>query len=505
MSEATNSMDNNKVVALRPEELKEQEKKGIIYQISICLLVCFVVLGPSMGFGYSAIAIPPLTSLKTDDLRLTLSQANWFATASALGIPFGCVVSSFVMSRGRKLSLLAISGISLIGWLTIHFTSNYEQILAGRVISGVATGMASVPATVYIAEVSGPKWRSTMVTWTSVSIAVGILLVYVFGYFIQENWRTVALICSLFPVVSIVLTLTLIPESPMWLREKGRVDEAITVLKRFRGVPKDQLASPGLLQELQSRHQNRKKQNLWRHLTKRTSLVPFGITLSYFLFQQFSGIFVVIYYAVNITQEAGLKMDAYMGAVLIGLTRLFGSLLVAFVSRKFGRRLPTVVSGAGMTFFMGALALYLYMIELGYEFNDGGVIPVICVLMYIFVSTLGFLVLPFAMVGELFPAKVKDVLSGTTTCIAYIFSSITVKTYPDMLALMGKHGVFLFYALVSLVGTIFLGIFLPETKGKTLDEIQDLFSKKKKTRNGFVEVLVDDGKIMPMKTCSVET
>lgn len=290
----------------------------------------------------------------------------------------------------------------------------------------------------------------------------------------------VSLMCALFPLLAIALTLLVIPESPLWLRDQNRPDEALKILKKFRGVPQDDSAPTELLFELKPRPQ-KKNQNLLKHLLKRNAMVPFAIMLSYFFFQQFSGLFVVIYYAVDIIDEAGVKLDRNLGAVLIGLTRFVGSLLVAGVSRKYGRRIPSIISGVGMAVFMGGLSIYLFMKGNGYVIADGGVIPAVCILMYIFASTLGFLVIPFAMVGEVFPTKVKDILSGLTTCIGYIFSSITIKTYPDMLDTMGKHGVFLFFAVVSLIGTVFIVIFLPETKGKTLREIEDMFSKKKNT------------------------
>lgn len=91
------------------------------------------------------------------------------------------------MRRGRKVSLLVVSVVSLIGWLVIYFATNYEQVIVGRLISGLASGLASVPATVYTAEVATPKMRGTIVTWTSIAIALGILIVYIFGYFIQVN------------------------------------------------------------------------------------------------------------------------------------------------------------------------------------------------------------------------------------------------------------------------------------------------------------------------------
>ncbi|XP_012218357.2 facilitated trehalose transporter Tret1-2 homolog [Linepithema humile] len=462
------------------DEEKKWKRTGTIYQVLMGFCANMVVLGPAMGFGYSAVAEPAMKAPKTDDIQLDADQANWMATISALGTPIGCLLSSIVMSRGRKTTMFVTSLISLAGWVTIYMSNSYVQILIGRGISGISTGMASVPTTVYNAEIAGVKWRGTMVTWTSISIALGVLIVYIFGYIFKDDWRMVALMCALFPLLGIALILLVIPESPLWLRDQNRPVEALEIMKKFRGIPKDQPAPPEVLFELKPRPQ-KKNQNLLKHLAKRSSLVPFAIMLTYFLFQQFSGIFVVIYNAVDIMAKSGVQVDPYLGAVLIGVARLIASLLTAGVSRKFGRRIPSMISGIGMTIFMGALSLYIYMSENGTVMTDDGVVPVVCMIMYIFTSTLGYLVIPFAMVGEIFPSKVKDILSGLTVCIGYFFSAVTIKTYPDMLKSMGMHGVFLFFAAISLVGVVFVLFFLPETKGKTLREIEDMFSKKKRT------------------------
>lgn len=294
----------------------------------------------------------------------------------------------------------------------------------------------------------------------------------------KDDWRLVALMCAVFPVIAIALILLVIPESPLWLRDQNRPEEALEIMKRFRGIPKDQPAPAELLFELKPRPQ-KKNQNLLQHLVKRSSLVPFVIMLSYFFFQQFSGIFVVIYNAVEIMKESGIKLDPYIGAILIGASRFAVSLLTAGISRKYGRRIPSMISGVGMTIFIGGLSLYLFLAKNGTVMPDNGIIPVVCLMMYIFTSALGYLIIPFAMVGEIYPSKVKDILSNLTVAIGYIFSAITVKMYPDLLRLMKMQGVFLFFTIISFVGVIFILLFLPETKGKTLREIEDMFSKKK--------------------------
>ncbi|KAH0547490.1 facilitated trehalose transporter Tret1-2 homolog [Cotesia glomerata] len=478
-----------KIVAVSDEEIKKQQKRGVIYQMSMSLLANFTILGPAMSLGYSAVILPTLRSANSD-LPITEDQASWIAGSAAFGTPIGCMLSSLIMRRGRRLSLMVTSTFSLIGWVLIYMSTNYEKLVVGRIIAGIATGLASVPATVYTAEVADPLWRSVMVTWSSIAIALGILLVYVFGYFLQDNWRLLALICGLFPAISIIMMLLALPESPLWLRDKGRIDEARILMKKFRGLSKDNATTPAIEQELNNRPRisnnnnnnimiNSDKQSVFKYLTKKSSLKPFGIMIGYFFFQQFSGIFVVVFYAVDIIEEAGIQINGYFGAILIGITRLAGSIIVACASKKWGRRIPSIISGVGMTVFMGLLSVYLYLIDRGINIGDTGIIPAICILAYIFISTIGFLTLPFAMVGEIFPTKVKDILSGLTVCLAYIFSFIIVKCYPDMILVMGKHSVFIFFSLISLLGTVFVFLCLPETKGKTLREIDQLFSSKK--------------------------
>ncbi|XP_011255977.3 uncharacterized protein LOC105251128 [Camponotus floridanus] len=457
---------------------KKWKRNGVIYQILMSLCANVVEIGTMVSFGYNAVAEPVMITPKTDDLQLDAVQTNWIATASALSIPFGSLISSFVISRGRKIGMFVTSLISLTGWVTIYMSNSYEQILIGRIITGISTGMSVIAATLYVTEIAESKWRGTMAAWINISDNIAVLIVYIFGYIFKDNWRLIALMCALFPVVAIVLILLVVSESPLWLRDQNRSEEALEIMKKFRGIPKDQPAPAEVLLELKPRPQ-KKNQNLLKYLIKRSSLVPFVIMISYFFFQQFSGIFVVIYNAVEIMDKSGIRVDPYIGAILTGVARLIASLLTAGVSRKYGRRIPSMVSGIGMTISMSGLSLYLFLIENGTVISDNGIIPVVCMMLYVFTSTLGYLIIPYIMVGEIFPSKVKDVLSGLSVAISYLLSAITIKIYPDMLTLMSMQGVFLFFAIISLIGVIFIFLFLPETRGKTLREIEDMFSKKK--------------------------
>lgn len=304
------------------------------------------------------------------------------------------------------------------------------------------------------------------------------MLMHITLFFVlKDDWRLMALMCGIFPVVSMVLTLLAMPESPLWLRDQNRPEDALEIMKRFRGVPKDQPAPAELLFELKPQPK-KKNQNLLNHLMKRNSLVPFVIMNIYFLLQQFCGTFLVTYNVVTIMEKSGILIDSHIGAILVGAARLLASLLAAEVCRKFGVRIPSMISGIGMTIFIGGLSLYLFLAERGTVISDKGIIPTTCIMLYIFTNTLGFLTIPFSMVGEIFPSKVRDILSNLTVAISYLVGAINVKIYPNMLRLMHMYGLYFFFGIVSFIGLIFVILFLPETKGKTLSEIEDMFSKK---------------------------
>ncbi|GFG36859.1 hypothetical protein Cfor_08669 [Coptotermes formosanus] len=174
--------------------------------------------------------------------------------------------------------------------------------------------MASVPACVYIAEMTDRSLRGMLVTWPSIGISTGILVVYILGAFLKDNWRLVAAISAGFPIFTAVMTLALLPESPLSALNKGRGRDT-----ELRNIPEPQEAVP-----------SPSKRSVLRILTLPQAWKPLFVLNGYFFFQQFSGIYVVVYYAVDITVQAGVSMDEYVGAVLLGVVQLLAGVAVSF-------------------------------------------------------------------------------------------------------------------------------------------------------------------------------
>lgn len=349
----------------------------------------------------------------------------------SIATPIGCLLSGPILDRrGRRMALALVNLPCLAGWLLIAFSPVFwasnpmplSLIYAGRILTGVSIGMASTPATVYIAEVAEDRLRPALINGTSISISLGVLIVYIFGWLIRDDWRLVAGLSCIFPILSLI-SIWFLPESPIWLAGKGRHAEAVTSMMKIHRTEIVKNNSPAQVQ----------RESIKSAFCRRETLVPLGIMLGFFLFQQMSGTFVVIFYAVDVVQKAGITIDSYLATVLIGLTRFVFTIVMSFVSKRYGRRPQALISGGGMTLCMGSLALYLYLGTKTHQW-----IPTTALILYILTSTIGFLTLPWAMIGEVYPIRVRGLASGLTTCIAYVFCFAALNLYPLMQTTLGK-------------------------------------------------------------------
>jgi MFS family permease len=310
----------------------------------------------------------------------------------------------------------------------------------------------------------------------------------------------------------------MVPESPVWLLSRGWVQEAEASMRRIRGVRIEDSFPDNLQQELEAMmHSSTRldKKITWKDrlifLKRPEAYKPLLITNTLFFFQQFSGIHVVIMYTVIIVQETGVQVDDYLITVVIGISRLLMSFVISYASTRYGRRLLFLVSGVGMALFLGLLAGFLCLTNnkfIGPETaKTWGWIPITALLLSVMMATLGFLTLPFAMMGEIFPAKIRGWACGISSFIGSIFFFLAIKLFYQMKNLMGFHNVCITYTAVIAIGTVFTYFYVPETHNKTLKEIEDFFkgrdekvtvggqaAEELKPGSEMVELLSSDGK-----------
>lgn len=388
-------------------------------------------------------------------------------------------MSGFIMdSIGRRNTLILLEIPVIVGWLLIASATNLSMIYCGRLLVGFGSGLVTAPSRVYTGEVTQPHLRGMLGALASVGVSFGVFLEYILGTVFK--WNILCAINACVPLLAFLLMLPM-PETPGWLLSKNRREEAKKSLSRLRGN------SCNIDLELETLAQFTQKnvvakqsiRDMLRTLVKPYAIKPFILMFFYFLIYQFSGVNPITFYAVDIFQQSGTDINKYTATVILGSVRLVLTLVACVLMRKCGRRVLTVVSGTGCAIAMLGLGTYMYLGEL-WTMNGEPLkarwIPLACILFYIAVCTIGFLVVPWVMIGEVYPTQVRGIMGGITVCFAHLFVFTVVKTYPYLIKLLNTYGTFWLYGCISLMGTVLLYSYLPETRGRTLQEIEDYFS-----------------------------
>ncbi|XP_055546945.1 facilitated trehalose transporter Tret1-2 homolog [Wyeomyia smithii] len=476
------------------QDLNRLTRKAAFMQITMAIVANITIISSGMGLGFPSIAMIELTN-STTSVTLSESQASWFASVTSIMCPFGGLLAGFLLDRiGRKKTLYFINVISIISWAMMALASTTDSVLlfvelmVARVIIGIAIGLSSSPASVYAAEISHPNLRGRLTLLTALCTGVGMLLIYTLGYIFKDDWRFVCIICGVFTFVSLVSVIP-IPESPSWLVAKNKLPKAEKSLKKVRAIKDND--NPQITRELDDLadniarfRANQTSKSKWVMLQRPEVYKPLTIMCTFFFFQQFTGIFVIIVYAARFSIEAGVHIDPFLSAVFVGLTRVVTTILMSFISDYYGRRPPALFSGFGMATCMFGLAACTVYPVAG---TDLYWIPTFLLVAFIFCATLGFLTLPFAMIAEMYPTKVRGFVAGLTIFVGYTMSFIIIKVYPSMVHVLGSENVFLFFGIISVIGIGFVYFFLPETKGRTLDEIETYF-RGKQSKDGEIEL-----------------
>ncbi|EDW01236.1 facilitated trehalose transporter Tret1-2 homolog [Drosophila grimshawi] len=488
----------------RPQKARPvgEQSVAIRRQAVMVILANLGVLTTGFSLALPTVVFSQLTS-KEEPVYLNVTQASWFASINTLSCPLGGILSGLILDRiGRKHTLYVINMMGITAWSllatasTTNSESFYMQLIVSRFLIGVTMGLATAPAGVYAAEVSVPRSRGSLILGTSISVALGITVLYSIGYFIRNDFRLIALICCGYQITALLCVLPL-PETPSWLLAKKRVEEAKKSLNYFRGLDKSpHISHPEVLEEfnvLQKSIQLRdgeRKPSFLRCLKLPEVYKPLFILMGLFAFQQLSGIFVVIVYAVQISTNAGVSIDPFTCAVLIGAARVLTTCPMGYVLEKWGRRRAGIISTVGMTVSMLLLACTGW-----FELLQGvPYLPVVAIISFIVLSTLGLYTLPFFMISELFPQKVRGPAAGLTVAVGMFFAFLCIKIYPDMRVAIGMSNCFVFYGAMSFLATVFIYWFLPETRRRTLLEIEEQFRsgarKKRPTAVEMQEVIV---------------
>ncbi len=414
-------------------------------------------------FGFETAVISGAEKIIEKMWSLSAFAQGFTVSAALLGTILGSLVAGFPAKKyGRKKVLQAISVFFIIAAVGCCSVSAWSLFVLFRIIGGVAVGASSVVGPMYISEIAPAHLRGRLAGSFQLNIVAGIFVAYLTNFLfagIGENaWRWMLGIMVV-PSVLFWILLRTIPESPRWLVLNGRDAEAVPIMQKLKELNVD--AAMQAIRDSVKEH----KEALFQ--ARYAKPILYAVLLA--MFNQLSGINAILYYAPRIFEMAGFsKADAYLQPVYIGAANLFFTLLAMTVIDKFGRKKLLLIGSVGMIFFLGLTAhafsgsvagnsnvlIYLIGFIAFFAFSQGAVI-------WVFIS-------------EIFPNAVRSQGGSLGSFTHWIMAAIISWTFPIIVEGSGKGGFysFIFYSIMMFLQLIFIWRVMPETKGRSLEEIQ---------------------------------
>ncbi|MBN2815006.1 MAG: sugar porter family MFS transporter [Bacteroidales bacterium] len=402
-----------------------------------------------------------------------LSEAGLGWTVSSL--LFGCIAGVFLAGKssdlyGRKKVLMLAALLFFVSALGSAFAHSLVSFLFARILGGLAVGVASILSPMYIAEIAPAKYRGTLVSLNQLAIVIGILVAFFSNYLLvntgENNWRWMLLVMAA-PALLLFVSLFLVPESPRWLVAHGRNDDAFNVLVKTSGKEYASADLKEIEESLKSQEESTFRDLL---APKIKPLLFIGAILA--LFQQITGINTIMYYAPKIFANVGQSNDsALLQTILIGGTNLIFTLVAMVLIDRFGRKLLIIVGSTGMMLMLAGLS------GLFFTQQTTGVLVLTFILGYIafFAASLGPAL--WVVVAELFPNRLRSKGMSVAIVSLWIACAIVSIAFPVMLEKLSGGFTFLIFALICLVNLLFVLKYVPETKGKTLEELEKQFAE----------------------------
>jgi sugar porter (SP) family MFS transporter len=419
-------------------------------------------------FGYdTGVVSGALLFVKKDFGGLSSFQEELITSLLLVGAVVGALLAGRVADLiGRRLTVLITAAIFVVGVLLAAFTPTYPVLLVARIVIGLAVGSASMVVPLYIGEVVPPRVRGGLVSLNQLAITAGILVSYLIDYGLSgsANWRLMFGLAAI-PAVLLFAGMLFQKESPHWLIRQDRIDEARNVLKRVRNDDDD---IDGEIRDVQE--VSRKEAGVRELISPSVRpLVFVGVMLA--VFQQITGINTVIYYAPTLLQGAGFGNSAALLAnVVNGVVNVGMTIVAIWLLDRAGRR-PLLLSGtAGMAVGMAITACAF----LGGENLHGAlaIVAIIGLLVYTGSFAIGLGPVFWLLIAEIYPLRIRGAAMSVATMANWGANFVVTVSFLTLLNAISGVGVFFLFGFLTLVALAYFWRKVPETKGRSLQEIE---------------------------------
>ena len=422
-------------------------------------------------FGYDTGVISGAILYIETEFGLNDFMKGLVVSAVLIGALIGAFMGGTLADRyGRRRMIIVAAIIFGVGAIGTSLTPDVIILIIGRIVVGIAIGMASFIAPLYISEMSPPRIRGTLVTFNQLFITIGIVISYLVDFGLSLvlpptiNWRFM-LGLAIIPTVILFVAMIYMPNSPRWLVSNGEMDLARSTLIELR--KKDDVSDE--LNEIVTSLNKQKggRKELFNPLIRPAIIVGVGLAI----FQQVTGINTIIYYAPTIFQNVGFPSSAAIFvAVLVGLMNVGFTVVALLLLDRLGRRVLLLIGLAGMS---GSLILLGIVFFLPALLSQAGTLAVVSLMAYVAFFAIGLGPVFWLLISEIYPLKVRGLAMSVVTDVNWGANLIIALTFLTLVQSLGFSSTFWIYAAVGIGALIFTYLYVPETKHRTLEEIEE--------------------------------
>ncbi len=441
--------------------------------LRLLLMISIIASMGGLMFGFDIAIISGTIEFIQPYFELNDIQLGWGVSSLIVGCIIGLAImfaGKFADRYGRRNMLIITALFFAVSCAATGLAENFVFFFIVRMFGGLAVGAASMLSPMYISEIAPSKYRGRMVVLYQMSIVVGILISYMVNYLLHDigenNWRWM-FASGTVPSVLFFGLLFLVPRSPRWLYLKGYADEAYNTLVKVGGLENANYEMAEIKESL--KRKSAKFGELFKPGLRKVMFI--GIVLAVFV--QMTGINTIIDYAPRILSMVGMEIaDAlFYTAVVIGVGNFIFTWVAVFLIDRAGRKLLYLIGSAGM-----AISMLFLSIAFSVEGMDGIIVLLLMILFLMFFSSCIGPVF-WTLVSEIFPNRARGAAMSIAIFTNWVFNWLVVFLFPWMMSEMGGALTFGFLSLMGVILLLFTIKFVPETKGKTLEEIEMIWEK----------------------------
>ncbi len=458
----------------------------------LVFLSVVAALGGSL-FGYDTAVISGTIAQVTEQFGLDALQQGWYVGCALIGSIIGVLFAGILSDKfGRKSTMILAAILFSTSAIGCAVSTDFNQLVIYRIIGGVGIGVVSIISPLYISEVAVAQYRGRLVSLYQLAVTIGFLGAYLVNYqllgysmsnpdvstgwwnlvFVSEVWRGMLGMETL-PAIMFFIIIFFIPESPRWLILKGREEKATNILERIYTSSKEALFQ---LTETKSVLSSESKSE-WKLLLQPgiRKAVIIGVCIA--VLGQFMGVNAVLYYGPSIFENAGLSGgDSLFYQVLVGLVNTLTTVLALVIIDKVGRKKLVYYGVSGMVISLVLIATYFIY---GESWGISSIFLLIFFLFYVFCCAVSICAVVFVLLSEMYPTRVRGLAMSIAGFALWIGTYLIGQLTPWMLQNLTPAGTFILFAIMCVPYMLIVWKLVPETTGKSLEELERYWMKNK--------------------------